>query len=231
MSLEAACGLYTHTHTHYYWPSCLFETLHRVQQQHPAGLDSWNELQRSLHTLWIRAKFGHHYDWCRIWPYKWPISLTLSNHMPLTLIYPISHLHVRAGSRPSPPVRRKYVKASCRGTELITEPSTKGTVLRGDQPRLSRCSYFGGLGLFIEEVNTEPAAPALAKFRRIFVGYHWLYSENPPQPNQDIIQHQTDLVTGLLLFFFKWRKHNLRQDVDVNLLDQPEVGNLARTSP
>lgn len=57
------------------------------------------------------------------------------------------------------------------------------------------------------------------------------------QCNQNIIQYQTDLVTG---FFFvcvcrlvkkgKLIKHNLRQDVDINLLDQPEVGNLARTS-
>lgn len=38
-------------------------------------------------------------------------------------------------------------------------------------------SYFGGHGLFIEEVNTEPEAPALAKFRWIFV---WLYTEKSP---------------------------------------------------
>lgn len=123
---------------------------------------------------------------CWIWPYKQPIScisLTLSNHMLLTIIYLITHLHVRAGSRPSPPVRRKcqsimswhgdnyqaFYKGNCimRRSALVWTNATES-------------SYFGGHGLFIEEVNTEPEAPALAKFRWIFVWYHRLYTENPP---------------------------------------------------
>lgn len=53
----------------------------------------------------------------------------LSDHMQLKIIYMIMHIHVGAGFRPLSPVQRKYVKASCPGMEIITKPSTKGTVL------------------------------------------------------------------------------------------------------
>lgn len=140
MSLEAARGLYTLTHTLllailFVWntPSSPTAASSRIQLCFRHDMN-FRDLPHTLNTSKILQNGRPHYDRCRIWPYKQPISLTLSNHMLLTIIYLITHLHVRAGSRPSPPVQRKYVKASCPGMEIITEPSTKGIVLWGDQP-------------------------------------------------------------------------------------------------
>ncbi len=183
---------------------------------------------------------------CRIWSCKLVVSCMLgifagflmllwrSDHMQLNIIYMIMHIHVEAGFRLLSPVQRKNVKASCPGMKIITKPSTKGIVLWGDQPSSEpmpwRAAIWRPRSLYREsQYWTE--APVLAKFGWIFVWYHRLYTSckspvNTIQSKYNTIPYRFGIFLCGLVKKGKLIKHmrgNPWQDVDMNLLDQPEV--------